>query len=111
LKLIKNSGQGSFLAVLKSHGKEISPGLLSFGGPGVSLALDFPNKGRETLDLLGKLDSIVLEYNGKNYLAKDGHMSSDTFKKMYPQWQLLENLRDRNIMSDLWKRTALKGLS
>ncbi|MEY4593146.1 MAG: hypothetical protein RIR18_2041, partial [Pseudomonadota bacterium] len=45
LTTISESGQGSFLAVLKVCGDVPSPGLLSFPLPGVSLALDFPERG------------------------------------------------------------------
>ena len=46
LKEIAKSGMGSFLAVLKLCGNKSSPGMLSFPLPGVSLALDFPNRGQ-----------------------------------------------------------------
>jgi len=42
LDAIAAAGSGSFLAILKRCGHIISPGLLSFPFPGVSLALDFP---------------------------------------------------------------------
>ena len=44
LKEIANAGDGSFLAVLKTFGNRQSVGMLSFPQPGVTLALDFPNK-------------------------------------------------------------------
>ena len=46
LKEIKRSSEGSFLAVLKTFGNRQALGMLSFPQPGVTLALDFPNKGK-----------------------------------------------------------------
>ena len=52
---ITRSGQASFLAVLKTFGGRASLGLLSFPRLGATLALDFPNRGAETLRLLSRL--------------------------------------------------------
>lgn len=106
LKTIEMSGQGSFLAVLKVHGKETSPGKLSFCREGVSLALDFPNRGERTKALFAKLDKILAEHNGRLYPAKDGHMSAKNFKKSYPNWSEVEQLRDPNISSSFWRRVT-----
>jgi len=70
LETIANSGNGSFLAVLKLYGKENSQAYNSFPFEGYSLALDFKvnSKLRKLID---RLDDIVEEYNGKIYLTKD----------------------------------------
>lgn len=104
LKAIEASGQGSFLAVLKVHGPEISPGVMSFCKQGVSLALDFSNRGQKTLSLLDHLDEIVAKYHGRTYPAKDGRMSSTFYKSSYPKWEALEKARDPIIMSSFWRR-------
>jgi L-gulonolactone oxidase len=104
LEAIEQSGQGSFLAVLKKHGAEPSPGLMSFCAPGLSLALDFANRGKKTKALLTELDQIVLEHGGRLYPAKDGRMSADTFKTAFPDWQKLEKLRDPALLSAFWSR-------
>jgi hypothetical protein len=46
LDVITASGQASFLAILKTFGDLLSPGLLSFPRAGATLALDFPIGGR-----------------------------------------------------------------
>ena len=106
LMRIAQAGQGSFLAVLKVHGPETSPGVMSFCREGVSLALDFANKGAPTRALLASLDDIVREHGGRLYPAKDGHMSSDFFQHSYPDWPRLEAARDPKISSSFWRRVT-----
>jgi FAD/FMN-containing dehydrogenase len=83
MEKVSNSGRASFLAVLKSMG-ERSGGLLSFPMPGLTLALDLPNAGRRTVDLLRDLDQIVLRHGGRVYLAKDATLTRENFEAMYP---------------------------
>lgn len=104
LETIVASGQGSFLAVLKTLGPLQSGGLVSFHGPGTSLALDFPNRGADTLALLERLDAIVIAAGGRIYPAKDGRMSAETFKAGYPGWIDLERQRDPLFNSSFWSR-------
>lgn len=104
LKAISASGTGSFLAVLKTMGPLRSGGLISFEGPGTSLALDFPNKGADTLALLERLDAIVVEALGRIYPAKDARMSPAVFRAGYPRWEALEAERDQLFSSDFWRR-------
>ena len=108
LGLIKKSGQGSFLAVLKSHGQDNTPGVMSFckTGPGISLALDFANKGDTTRKLLSEMEACVLDHGGRIYVAKDATMSAKTFQKSYPAWEKLEAMRDPLINSSFWVRTT-----
>lgn len=79
------SGLASFVAVLKSTGPA-NPGPLSFPLEGVSLAMDFPNRGERLLRLLRELDEIVLRYEGRTYLAKDSTLDPETFREMYPRY-------------------------
>lgn len=84
LEEVISSGCGSFLAVLKTFRKteeKVSP--LSFPMEGYTLALDFKVSSK-TLQLMDRLDKIVLEYNGRLYLSKDARMSREMFEKMYP---------------------------
>ncbi len=70
LETIANSGNGSFLAVLKLYGKENPEAYNSFPFEGYSLALDFKVNSK-LKKLIDQLDDIVEQYNGKIYLTKD----------------------------------------
>ncbi|MCW8899603.1 MAG: FAD-binding oxidoreductase [Gammaproteobacteria bacterium] len=104
LMLISENGQASFLSVLKEFGNITSPGLLSFPRPGITLALDFPNRGQKTLDLLNSLDVITLKYNGAVYPAKDARMSPESFAHYYPNWKDFEPFIDPHFSSDFQRR-------
>jgi FAD/FMN-containing dehydrogenase len=104
LTTIAAAGKGSFLAVLKKCGSIISPGLLSFPLPGVSLALDFPQDDILNKRLFPHLDAIIRQANGRLYPAKDAHMSGEDFRQFYPAWQQVEALRDPALYSHFWRR-------
>lgn len=106
LRQIAQSGEGSFLAVLKTLGDRPPPGLLSFARAGTTLALDFPNKGARTLSLLARLDSVTCEAGGAVYPAKDGRMPARTFQAGYPRWREFAALTDPALSSDFWKRVS-----
>ena len=99
-----NKGQGSFLSVLKVFGNKKSPGLLSFPREGVTLALDFPNRGKETFSLLDTLDKIVTQAGGAVYPAKDARMDSASFKSYYPNWSEFAEYIDPHFSSSFWRR-------
>ena len=101
---IGRSGQGSFLSVLKTFGNRQSLGMLSFPRPGVTLALDFPNRGKDTLNLFDRLDSIVREAKGRIYLAKDARMPRDLFEAGYPRLGEFLKYRDPGISSAMSRR-------
>jgi L-gulonolactone oxidase len=103
---ITRSGQASFLAVLKTFGGRASLGLLSFPRLGATLALDFPNRGAETLRLLSRLDAIVSEAGGALYPAKDGRLPPDLFRRSFPRWQEFLEYKDPSVNSDFWRRVA-----
>jgi FAD/FMN-containing dehydrogenase len=104
LKEIEKSGEGSFLAVLKTFGNRESLGMLSFPEPGVTLALDFPNHAFRTLKLLDRLDAIVKEAKGRIYPAKDARMPRDLFEAGYPKLNRFLKYRDAGISSSLSRR-------
>lgn len=106
LDVIATSGAGSFLAVLKRCGAAKSPGLLSFPLPGVSLALDFPQRAAVNKKLFQQLDNIINEVGGRLYPAKDAHMAGADFRRAYPAWQQVEALRDPALLSRFWQRVT-----
>ena len=104
LKTISKSGEGSFLAVLKTFGNQESQGMMSFPMPGVTLALDFPNKGAKTKALLRSLDDIVRFSRGRIYAAKDACMPRDLFEQGYPRLNEFLKYRDPGISSAMSRR-------
>lgn len=104
LDAIAASGEGSFLAVLKTFGNREAKGMLSFAQPGVTLALDFPNRGSRTLKLFEQLDAIVREAKGRLYMAKDARMPRDLFEAGYPRLSEFATHRDVGISSAMSRR-------
>lgn len=70
LETIANSGNGSFLAVLKLFGKNNPQAYNSFPVEGYTLALDFKVNSK-LKKLVDQLDAIVQEFGGRIYLTKD----------------------------------------
>ena len=91
LTQISQSGQGSFLAVLKQFGPA-NQNLLSFPMDGYTLALDF-KMSTMTVPLLYKLDDMVAEMGGRIYLTKDAVMQEMLFKTTYSNWGQFEAIR------------------
>ncbi len=106
VRVIAASGAGSFLAVLKTFGARSAGGYLSFPLEGATLALDFANRGAETLHLMSRLDRIVAEAGGRLYAAKDGRMPAAMFQSGYTDWNRLKNLKDPATSSDFWRRVS-----
>jgi len=93
IEAIAASGKGSFLAVLKTFG----PGNgndLSFPGEGWTLALDF-RYDDGVLELLDRLDEMVLDAGGRIYLTKDARLKAHSFRRAYPHWETFEATRAR----------------
>jgi len=104
LQQISQSDEGSFLTVLKTFGNRQATGLMSFPIHGVTLALDFPNKGDQTLALFNRLDTIVSDAGGRVYLAKDARLPAHLFAQFYPGYEQLRAFRDPGISSDMSRR-------
>ncbi len=92
LEAIGEAQLGSFLAVLKKSG-ESGEGLMSYMFPGYTLALDLPNTGAPLERLVDKLDHILLNRNGRLYLAKDATTRPDTLAAMYPNLDRLRQVK------------------
>ncbi|MVS97919.1 FAD-binding oxidoreductase [Devosia marina] len=106
LQTISASGQGSFLAVLKTLGGKSSGGMLSFPMEGATMALDFANRGAKTLHLMAQLDVIVAQADGRLYPAKDGRMPARMFRAGYPLWREFATFKDPKIQSSFWERVS-----
>jgi FAD/FMN-containing dehydrogenase len=106
LETIARSRLGSFLAVLKRFGAIGSPGMLSFPRDGVTLALDFPNKGARVERLFDELDRIVGQAGGTLYPAKDGRMPGHLFRSGYPRWREFSQYIDPACSSSFWRRVT-----
>ena len=90
--------------MLKTFGNRQPKGILSFPQPGVTLALDFPNRGERTLKLFEQLDVIVREAKGRLYTAKDARMPRDLFQAGYPRLPEFLPHRDAGISSAMSRR-------
>lgn len=106
LAMIADAREGSFLAVLKRFGTQHSPGLMSFPQPGITLALDFQNRGASTARLLANAAALVTAHGGRIYPAKDATMPAAVFQAGFPQWRALEAARDPRFLSQFWQRVT-----
>lgn len=106
---IARSGQGSMLAVLKPFGTLNSLGMLSFPIKGVTLALDFPNRGKRLEQVFKELDGIVHSAGGRLYPAKDGRMPGGLFRSGYPRWSDFARFVDPRCSSSFWRRVMEDG--
>ncbi|MDB3961086.1 FAD-binding oxidoreductase [Acidimicrobiia bacterium] len=104
LKEIKTNGEIPALGVLKSFGNIKSKGMISFPRDGITMALDFPNKGEETLKFFNKLDKIIMEYGGALYPAKDARMSKEVFETSFPKFDLFSQYIDPRFSSSFYRR-------
>jgi L-gulonolactone oxidase len=79
---------------------------MSFPMEGTTLALDFQNKGEETLRLMSDLDAIVSEAGGRLYPAKDGRISGEMFRSGFPKFQEFSAHIDPGLSSAFWRRVS-----
>jgi FAD/FMN-containing dehydrogenase len=105
---ITESGEGSFLAVLKQFGKA-NDNLLSFPMEGYTLALDF-KLTTSAITTLRRLEEIVVGMGGRLYLTKDAVMQEDTFKATYPNWEKFESVREKYGAIDKFSSSQSKRL-
>lgn len=110
LTTIISAGELPFLNVLKRFGPP-GKGLLSFPTAGYTLAIDFPIRAG-TVDLLRRLDAMVLDAGGRIYLGKDSYVQAEMFERMYPavkRWREIKKRVDPDnvFTSDLGRRVGL----
>jgi FAD/FMN-containing dehydrogenase len=103
------SGLPSFLTVLKMFGDVASPGWMSFPRRGVTLALDFANRGEKTYRLLEELDRVTRQSGGRVYPAKDARMSPESFAAYYPERERFARYVDPAFSSSFWRRVNGAG--
>lgn len=106
LERVARSGEASFLAVLKTFGDAQPRGMLSFPRPGVTLAVDFPNRGERTARLMRSFDDIVLDAGGALYPAKDARMPARLFCAGYPRLAEFCRFVDPKASSGFWRRVT-----
>jgi len=111
IQMLSDTGQASFLAVLKRFGPP-SEGHLSFPTPGWTLALDIPLGAPVLGGLLDRLDEEVMTAGGREYLAKDSRLPASAIARMYPrldEWRGVKKAADPNGVfdSDLARRLGL----
>ena len=99
-------GAASFVTVMKAFGTISSPGMMSYPSQGITLNLDFPNKGERTMRIIRDLDRIVMGVGGKLYPAKDATMTPEHFQMCYPQWREFAQYIDPKFSSSFWRRVT-----
>ena len=104
ITIINSFNQKPVLGVLKSFGTVKSIGMLSFPFEGITLAIDFPNKGETTLKMLEKIDSVILDAGGRLYPAKDARMKQETFLKSFSNFYEFEKYIDPLFNSSFLRR-------
>lgn len=104
LHLIADSGLASPLVVLKKFGSVSSVGMMSFPRHGYTLSLDIGYKEEHSISVLRKLSGFVVECGGSIYPAKDSVMSSDEFRRFFPNWSNFSDHVDPLFSSSFWRR-------
>lgn len=95
---------GPLVLVIKRFGAHAAPGMLSFTGPGLSIATGFRNEGERTLSRLAELDELVLSRGGRLYPAKDARMPADAFERSFPESRAFAAHVDPVFTSNFWRR-------
>jgi FAD/FMN-containing dehydrogenase len=108
LREVSACGSGSFLAVLKRFGRQESA--FSFPMEGYTLALDFP-VSRKTLELVERLDRIVIDHGGRFYLAKDSRMSAETLRASDQRVDGFRALREMRALSGGFRSAQAERLA
>ncbi|MBU3679321.1 MAG: FAD-binding oxidoreductase [Candidatus Kapabacteria bacterium] len=110
LEEMQRGGVSSFLAVLKKFGPLVSPGLMSFPRPGLTLTLDMPISGKPMFEALHRCDELVHSVGGRVYSAKDSRVRGSMFRAMYADEiaRFLPHI-DPGMSSSFWRRIMNDG--
>ena len=105
------SKTASPLVVLKRFG-DANPAPLSFPMPGWTLTVDIPTRAEGLGQLLHSLDEVVMQSDGRHYLAKDAHTTPTAIRRGYPrldEWRQIQRSVDPGQLwqSDLARRLEL----
>lgn len=104
INIVSKYKQRPVLSVLKTFGRVKSLGMLSFPQEGLTLAMDFQNKGTKTLNMLKDLDKVILKYNGRIYIAKDSRVEKSEFHKFYSNFVEFSKFIDPKFNSTFLNR-------
>lgn len=107
LKTLNENKIYSFVSVLKSMGKNNRR--LSFGQKGFTLVFDFPIYSN-VLEVLNKIDLIVLKNKGKVYLTKDSRISKENFLKINREFKDFNFYKLRKKSNFCFKSTQSERL-
>lgn len=97
------------LVVLKRFGAG-NPGMLSFPMEGWTMTVDMPARVLGLAALLRRLDEKVLEAGGRHYLAKDSHMTAQTFAAGYPRLEEWRRVKERVDPLGMWSSDLARRL-
>jgi hypothetical protein len=106
LQTVKDSPCKTSLMVIKTFGERVSPGLLSFPQPGITIAMDFVNSGKPLFEFLDQLDAMVMRCHGRVNPSKDARMSSAAFSQFFPRQSVFTSYKDPHFSSSFWRRVT-----
>lgn len=81
IQIMRTSNATPTLAVLKLFNRS-GEGLLSFCKPGFTLAVDFIHNSAAK-QAISSMNQLIIELNGRIYLAKDSLLNEEQYRKMY----------------------------
>jgi FAD/FMN-containing dehydrogenase len=109
VRLIRDHKATPTLAVLKLF-TQPGMGLLSFCTPGFTLAVDFIANA-QAKQAIAAMNQLIMELNGRVYLAKDLLLNTAQYKKMYEHHEQFSQTLEHHactMHSDLAKRLGIK---
>ena len=110
IALTHEYGMPAYLSAIKIH--RADDFLLSYAMDGYSFALDIPRRPKEKVkqdELFRRMNEIVLDAYGIIYLAKDANLTSNEFRRMYPNLAQFLTVKEKYdpealFQSDMYRR-------